>query len=226
MRRLGQTPVDPQDGQQLRREHDVAVLAALAVLDPDQHAAAVEITDLECGDLRHPQPSTIGRGQRRSAAQPGDRLQEARDLLGAQHDRQLFRLLGTDDVSDRILPAERHAEEEAQGARHLVDVRPRQPEADQVDLVGANLSHTQLIRRPAKEATELRHGVDVGLLCRWREITNRHVVDQPPTQRGHPSHLTLSCLTMGLGHPPSSQTEDIAVTACSPCRGSGFVQYQ
>ena len=30
---------------------------------------------------------------------------------------------------------------------------------------------------------------------------------------------------MGLGHPPSSQTEDTAVTACSPCRGSGFVQY-
>ena len=29
---------------------------------------------------------------------------------------------------------------------------------------------------------------------------------------------------MGLGHPPSSQTEDPAVTACSPCRGSGFVQ--
>ena len=107
VRRLGQTPVGPQDGQQLWREHDVAVLAALAVLDPDQHTAAVEITDLEGGDLRHPQPGTIGRGQRRSAAQPGDGLQEPLDLLAAQHDRQLLWLLGTGDVSDGILPAER-----------------------------------------------------------------------------------------------------------------------
>src|SRR5271155_4335238 len=34
----------------------------------------------------------------------------------------------------------------------------------------------------------------------WREIANRHVVDQPPTQRGHLGHHRVSCLTIGFGH--------------------------
>ena len=59
------------------------------------------------------------------------------------------------------------------------------------------------LRRPRRPAS-----VDVGLLRRWREITNRHVVDQPPTQRSHPSHLTRSCLRIGLDtrHPPRQKT--------------------
>ena len=47
VRRPGQPPVGPQDRQQLRRQHDVAVLAALALLDPDHHPAAVDVADLE-----------------------------------------------------------------------------------------------------------------------------------------------------------------------------------
>ena len=31
--------------QELRRQHDVAVLAALAVFDPDDHAAAVDVAN-------------------------------------------------------------------------------------------------------------------------------------------------------------------------------------
>jgi hypothetical protein len=37
-----QAPIGAQDLQQLRRQHDVTVLAALAVLDPDQHPATVD----------------------------------------------------------------------------------------------------------------------------------------------------------------------------------------
>src|SRR6266699_1390510 len=61
MRRLGQAPIGAQDREQRRREHDVAVLATLALRDADHHPAAVEVVDLECRDLGHPQASTIGR---------------------------------------------------------------------------------------------------------------------------------------------------------------------
>ena len=40
--------------QQLRRQHDVAILAALPMLDPDHHPAAVDIADLEADRLRCP----------------------------------------------------------------------------------------------------------------------------------------------------------------------------
>ena len=55
----------------MRRQHDVAVLAAFAVLDPDDHAAAVDVANLEGGHLAHPQPRSISCGQSRPVAQPG-----------------------------------------------------------------------------------------------------------------------------------------------------------
>jgi hypothetical protein len=81
-----------------------------------------------------------------------------------------------------------------------VDVRPRHAQAGQVDLVGADLFRPKLIGRSIEKAAELRHRVHIGFLGCWREIANRHVVDQPPTQRGHLGHHRVSCLTIGFGH--------------------------
>jgi hypothetical protein len=36
-----------QQGEHVRREHGVAILAAFAMLDPEQHAFAVDVADLE-----------------------------------------------------------------------------------------------------------------------------------------------------------------------------------
>src|SRR5205085_7779312 len=71
--------------------------------------------------------------------------------------------------------AQRHAEEEAQRARHLVDMRPRPAEPCQVKLIGANLLDAQPIRRAVEEPAELGTRVNVGLLGCWREVANRHV---------------------------------------------------
>ena len=60
MHRLGQAPISPQDRQRRRRQHDVAVLATLALRDADHHPAAVEVADLECRDLGYPQAGAIG----------------------------------------------------------------------------------------------------------------------------------------------------------------------
>ncbi len=56
----GQPPIAAQDGEQLRRQHDAAVLPALAVLDPDHHPAAVDIADLEAEGLGRAQPGRVG----------------------------------------------------------------------------------------------------------------------------------------------------------------------
>src|ERR1700722_6832079 len=44
---LALAPPEPQQFQQLRRQHGIAILASLALLDPDQHARAVNVADLE-----------------------------------------------------------------------------------------------------------------------------------------------------------------------------------
>src|SRR5205814_7884030 len=86
--RLSQSPVGPKDAQELGRQHDVAVLAALAVFDPNDHAAAVDVANLEGGHLADAQPRAISCSQSRPVAQPRHCPQEAGDLLAAEHHRQ------------------------------------------------------------------------------------------------------------------------------------------
>jgi hypothetical protein len=65
------------------------------VLDPNDHATAVDVANLEGGHLAHPQPRAISCGQSRPVAQPRHRLQEADDLLAAEHYRQFLRFFGS-----------------------------------------------------------------------------------------------------------------------------------
>ena len=62
---------------------------------------------------------------------------------------------------------------------------------------------------------------------RWREITNRHVVDQPPTQRGYPSHLTRCCPRIGLDtrHPPRQKTPPLPPAHLAAAAASFNQQY-
>ncbi len=50
---LAFAPPQPQQLEELGREHGVTVLAPFALLDADQHALAVDIVCLEVCNLRH-----------------------------------------------------------------------------------------------------------------------------------------------------------------------------
>jgi hypothetical protein len=181
--RLYQAPVAAQDRQELRRQHGITVLAALALLDPDHHPTAVDIADLQPHRLRGPQAGSIGRGQRRAALQAGHGFEKAHDLVRAQHQRQLARLARIRDAFRQIAPAQRHAVEEAQGTDGLVERRPGDALGNELHLIGAHGFHIQPIGRAAKILTELRHRVDVRSLRRRRQIADRHVLDHAAAKR-------------------------------------------
>ena len=82
-------PPGAQQLEQMLGEHHVAVLAALALLDPDDHPGAVDVGDLERDHLGGAQARAIGHAQRRPVLEARRRFQQARDLLRAQHDGQL-----------------------------------------------------------------------------------------------------------------------------------------
>ncbi len=63
------------------------VLAPLALLDPQYHAGAVDIGDLERHHFRGPEPRAIGNAQRRLVLGAGSGIQEPGDLLLGQHRR-------------------------------------------------------------------------------------------------------------------------------------------
>src|SRR3954451_2904682 len=62
---------------------------------------------------------------------------------------------------------------------------------DQVELVGPHLFQPEPVRRAPKMPAELGNRIEVGLLRRWRQIANHHVVDHAPAQRADLSHRKL-----------------------------------
>ena len=57
------TPVLAQLLQQPRRERDVAVLVALALVDAQQHPLGIDVAHAHPSDLARPQPRGVGRHQ-------------------------------------------------------------------------------------------------------------------------------------------------------------------
>jgi len=72
-----------QKFKQRRGKHRIAILATLALFDPQHHAFGIDIADLQCGDLGDTQPRTIGDAERRLVFDAWCRLQKTRNLFGA-----------------------------------------------------------------------------------------------------------------------------------------------
>ena len=96
--RAGGLPVFAEQGQQPRREHDVAVLAALALADAEDHALAVDVVDAEGDDLGDPQPGGVGGHEDGAVLEADDGGEEPGDLVGAEDDGELLGLLGAGDA--------------------------------------------------------------------------------------------------------------------------------
>src|SRR3954462_6216815 len=125
MRRSCFPPVGAQYNEELRRQHDVAVAAALALVDPDQHAAAVDIAEFQAHHFRYAQPGGIGGHQRGAMLEVRHRPRKPQQLLSAQDDWQLPALACIGKALDQRGAAEPDAVEEAKGADRDVEAGPR-----------------------------------------------------------------------------------------------------
>ena len=92
--------------------HGVAIASALTAFDADQHARAVDVTDLERRHLGDPQARAIGHGQGGTVLEAFGRPQQPRDFVGTQHRRQLAGIAQADELAGQIRPVERVREEE------------------------------------------------------------------------------------------------------------------
>ena len=91
--RPANAPPRAQDIEQQRRQHRLAILAPLALLDAEQHARAVNIGDLQRHDFGGPESRAIGDAQRRLVLGAGRRVEEAGDFILGQDRGQLPGLL-------------------------------------------------------------------------------------------------------------------------------------
>jgi hypothetical protein len=174
-----------QQGQQIDREHGVAILPAFAALDPEQHTLAVDIADLERCHLRDTQARAIGDRQRRLVLEAGGGVQQPGDLVPAQHHRQLARMGHPDQLAREVRPVERVGEEEAQRRDDAVHRRHWNAGLALFDLEPAQVIRRRRVRRSAQERGEAPHVADVVALGLSRKPAHAHIVEQTLAQRAH-----------------------------------------
>ena len=86
--------------EQLRAEHDIAVLAALAFADMNDHPLAVDVADLEMGRFRAACAGGIHRHQQDAMKGCVRGLNQSRDFFLTEHPRKMTYLLRIGRLGD------------------------------------------------------------------------------------------------------------------------------
>jgi len=98
----------------LRREHRVAILAALALLDAKEHARRVDVIDLEVRDLGHTQARAIGDAECGLVLEARCGLEQSPRFLHAEHIRKLAMIAGDHQGTRQIPALQCHQKQEPQ----------------------------------------------------------------------------------------------------------------
>ena len=148
----------------LGREHHVAVLAALALLDADDHPLAVDVGDLERDDLGGAQARAVGHAQRCLVLEPRRRVEQPRHLLRAQHHRQLARLVDERRMFDDLVALEGDPEKEPQRRDGLIEGRHADAARREMQLISPHVLEARRVGRAAEEGGEVLDSLHVVML--------------------------------------------------------------
>ena len=91
-----------QGGEERRAEGDLAIAPALALLDPEHHALAIDVADFQLARFAATQARAVEGEQQRAVIEILRARDQALDLVGTEHDRQAEAL-----VSDTAGPRAR-----------------------------------------------------------------------------------------------------------------------
>ena len=203
-------PPQPQEYQELRREHRVAVLAALALLDTKEHARGIDVIDLEERDLGHAQTRAIGNAERGLVLQARCSFEQLRRFLHTEHIRQLAVIAGDHEGARQIPALQCHQKQEPQRRDSAVDGRRSDALLMLIQLEAADIVRRRGVGRAAEERGEAPDVTNVVLLRVGAEATHEHVVQHALAKRrdgcigrwgSHGEFLSLKG-TPGSARPP------------------------
>src|SRR5262252_10959409 len=128
-----------QQHEQLRRQHDVAILAPFRLYDPDDHLRAVDVTIFEPDNLAGPKPTAIAEGEHHVIPEAAGHGKQPLGLIGAQDERQLLLLLEVVDLGREIVPPQGDAKQELHPGHDAVAVADtgfNQVQLEAADVIG------------------------------------------------------------------------------------------
>jgi hypothetical protein len=183
----GALPIVPENGQQFGRQHDIAIFVPLSLVNPNDHALAIDRGGLEADGFGDSQTGRVTDGQKDAVFKIIHRAQKARDFVLAQNDRKLFRLTACGNI---VLNSPRSFEsngvEKPEGGDGDYDRAGCEVSLlRQVKQVGPDLGRPKMFRRSPKIPAKPDDLLDIRTLRMCRKVADLHILDQPMTKRAH-----------------------------------------
>jgi len=158
----------------------MAILAALAHLDTDQHALGIDIADPQHDDLATAQTGAVSNAERGLVLQTGAGrgLDQPSDLLRrSKYPRQLARIVRARQLMGEVSAAERDGEEEAQRRGLRVHLRGLRALLDLCELKAADVVAARGIGGAAEKSGKGLDLPDILVLGLVAKAPDRHVRD-------------------------------------------------
>jgi hypothetical protein len=156
-------PVDAECIEQLRAEHDITILAALASSNVYDHALAIDITDLQVRHFRATCAGGIERHQQDAMKGRLGGIDQPRHFFLAQYFWQAQNPFRVWRFGDAPAFLQHLGVEEAQSRQSLgYGVRFQFPASEQCGLILANMLWAKLIGSTAEVPAKMLHRTNVG----------------------------------------------------------------
>ena len=204
-------PILPEEREECRGQHAIAIVLAFAVPDPQDQARAVHVRDLQRAPCGHPSPRRIERREDGAVLQVARDGQEGGDRGWAAEDGPRGGAPGRGDRLPHRWASQRHTREAAQGTHGLHDGGPGNLcLLDQKELRGADLLRAERLRGGPTMLGAIGDTAQRRASGMRRGAAALQSFEQALTQRGHARASGLHART------PAGQK--VPGAACSPRR--------
>ena len=176
-------PPLPQQIERLRRQHDIAILAALGLLDANDLLRGVDMLDLQPDHLAATQTTAIAETEQHAGLQARGDGQQPPRLVRAHHLRDLLRLAEVIDLGGKIQSPQRHAEQEPHPGHNTVAIADARAGLGKIQLEPADVVGRRRVGGPLQKRGESLAAVNVAALGVRAELARGHVFDHALAQR-------------------------------------------
>src|SRR5580704_3434303 len=181
--RWARLPPLPQQSEHLGRQHDIAVLASLRLLDANDLLRAVDMLDLEPDYLAGAQTAAIAETEQHAGLEARGDGEQAPRLILAHHQRDLLRLAQVIILGGKIQSPQRHAEQEPQPGHDAVAIADAHADLGEVQLEAADVLGRRRVGRPLHKRREPFATADMASLRARTKLARVHVLDHALAQR-------------------------------------------
>src|SRR5712671_2877720 len=206
-------PPLPQQINHLRRQHDIAVLAALGLLDTNDLLRAVDMLDLQPDHFAGTQAAAIAMTEQYAHLEAARDREQPPGLVLAHHQRNLLRLTEVIDLGCKIRSPQRHAKQEPQSGHDAVAIADARARLGKMQLKPADILRCGRVRGPLEKRSEPLAAVNMAPLRSRAELACIHVLDHALAQRADRNRTHGQLLSwMRLTTPRSSRQADRPAT--------------